>query len=466
MLAIISDLHFCDGTATEKNVTPSAFALALDEVYDQARSIAQKRGEADLDLVLLGDVFDLLRTERWFEDRGGAPVPLAERPWGSADALDGAAPSPAVIERARGILAEIVEQNGDALSILRGEASPPPPGVKVRRILLAGNHDRLMLHDPALHAGMRAALGAADEGTLGGEGIHLHRLEMPAYNLLARHGHEWDPWNFESFREGASAADYSDDEYLPAPIGDPITTELAARLPFEIKQRLAASSALAEEEKLAIYHRLQHVEDVRPVFGALPWVYQEVARLHGAYGTDKTRVVQAALDESMRVIVGGFRQLDFFKAWIDKHHRLFHFDPPKQLSAALDALMVASVETLAHLGIAFDKLAGDENGGRCRAGAAREARLGTEGARFVVYGHTHGAMLAALSASEHTEDTYLNTGTFRRRVFRTDDKQGFVASEVMSYVTFFREDEAGTWRDPRDRVTGPGYTQWTGTRSR
>ena len=29
MLAIISDLHFCDGTATKKNVNPEAFRLAL-----------------------------------------------------------------------------------------------------------------------------------------------------------------------------------------------------------------------------------------------------------------------------------------------------------------------------------------------------------------------------------------------------------------------------------------------------
>ena len=28
MLAIISDLHFCDGTATKKNVDPKAFALS------------------------------------------------------------------------------------------------------------------------------------------------------------------------------------------------------------------------------------------------------------------------------------------------------------------------------------------------------------------------------------------------------------------------------------------------------
>ena len=44
--------------------------------------------ELDLDLVFLGDVFDLLRTERWFVSPSGQPVPVEERPWGSAEVLD------------------------------------------------------------------------------------------------------------------------------------------------------------------------------------------------------------------------------------------------------------------------------------------------------------------------------------------------------------------------------------------
>jgi hypothetical protein len=35
MLAIISDLHLCDGTASEANVSPKAFALALADVYER-----------------------------------------------------------------------------------------------------------------------------------------------------------------------------------------------------------------------------------------------------------------------------------------------------------------------------------------------------------------------------------------------------------------------------------------------
>jgi hypothetical protein len=65
-----------------------------------------------------------------------------------------------------------------------------------------------------------------------------------------------------------------------------------------------------------------------------------------------------------------------------------------------------------------------------------------------------------------TQDTYLNTGTFRQRVFRTDDKHGFIDSEHLTYVCFFTEGEAAAWRDPTENVTGPAFAMWMGARSR
>ena len=38
-------------------------------------------------------------TERWLSDAHGNPVPLAERPWGSAAAVDGRGVTPAVAAR-------------------------------------------------------------------------------------------------------------------------------------------------------------------------------------------------------------------------------------------------------------------------------------------------------------------------------------------------------------------------------
>src|SRR5579885_3188916 len=105
MLALISDLHFCDGTAIMGNVAPEVFGLALREIHEIAARIARARDRTTrVDLVFLGDIFDLLRTERWLEDERGDPVPLSERPWGSAAAVTATSIPGPVAARARRIL--------------------------------------------------------------------------------------------------------------------------------------------------------------------------------------------------------------------------------------------------------------------------------------------------------------------------------------------------------------------------
>jgi UDP-2,3-diacylglucosamine pyrophosphatase LpxH len=481
MLAIISDLHFCDGTATDKNVQADAFKLALGDIYQMARPLADKNGSATVELVLLGDVFDLLRTERWFEDEDGTPVPLAERPWGSAGALGRSFQVPeTVLVRARSILDTIIGKNQDALAYLRGAQGTDglaylrdahgqiDERVRLRTVLLPGNHDRLALCDEHLYSKMREALGAEDERTLSAEGIFRHRLAMEQYGVLARHGHEWDPWNFEGFDEGKTAADYEDDDYKAAPIGDPITTELAARVPYEMRRRLAGEGGLSDEDKNAVYRRLQRIEDVRPLFASLQWAYAETANLQSTLGPEKGAILRDAVREVVRTIVEDFRALEFFNAWVDKHHRIFHFGPPEQLSTVLKALSLVTPDTVNRLGSVFGRILDSApEADPYRASAAREEldAVGREGLRFVVYGHTHDPVQASLSATAAKQGIYLNSGTFRQRIFRTDDKQGFVGSEHMSYLCFFRPEEAAAWR-AGDGVVGPAFQAWMGARSR
>jgi UDP-2,3-diacylglucosamine pyrophosphatase LpxH len=467
MLAIISDLHFCDGTATEKNVNPKAFELALGEIYTLAAEVARKRDRPTrLDLVLLGDVFDLLRTERWFEDRDGVPVPLSERPWGSVKALDRAVAAPAVIARASLILDEILTENAAALGMLRGESAPPPTGVEVRRLYLPGNHDRLYLHDATIAARIRAALGAVDPAGLEAEGIFPRRLEMSRYGLLARHGHEWDEWNFESFRAGAAPAEYADQDYLPTPIGDPIATELAARLPYEIRGRLADSKRVTPEEREHIYHRMQRIEDVRPLLASFQWAYYEADRLDGTMGLASAAEVRQVVDATVKDLADRFRNLDFFKAWVDKHNRALRIDSADLLKAALYGLSRVSFASGLRVANRFEGLLSrSEPRDTCRQGAAREdlRTVGRRGLRFVAYGHTHSPLEVALAASNGTSNVYLNSGTFRQGVFRTDDKRGFIGWERLTFLCFFAEDEVEAGGD--QARFGPSFTTWTGARA-
>ena len=105
MLVIVSDFHFSDGTAVPAywNVNPRGIELLLRDVYRQAA----RKGVNELYLVLLGDMFDTLRSEQWLE------VPLAERPWGDPRALDDSYLLPAAFApEERALVDETLDQLG------------------------------------------------------------------------------------------------------------------------------------------------------------------------------------------------------------------------------------------------------------------------------------------------------------------------------------------------------------------
>ena len=469
MLALISDLHFCDGTATAGNVAPEVFALALREIYEIASHVARARDRPTrVDLVFLGDIFDLLRTERWFVDREGGSVPLSERPWGSADAVSGQGVTPAVAARARGILAEILERNAAALATLRGEREAPPPGVEVRRLYVPGNHDRLYLHDAGLRAGILGGLGAVDGEGLGSEGVFLHRLEMPEYGLVARHGHEWDVWNFPGYRPDAVASEYTDADYLAAPIGDPVTTEMAARLPFEMRIRLLDSGAFPERLANRIHHRFKRIEDVRPLFASFHWAYHEMGRIAAELDPRRARILDAALGDTVRRLARDFRRLDFCEAWLERHHRAFHLDAAVLLRIILCGLSAPAWFPVEWIAEGIERILVSRNPRTVtRKGALCEdlGRVGRAEMRFVVYGHTHAPEQVPLYGGGRTQDVYLNTGTYRPGVFRADG-EGFVGWQRLAYVCISSAEEALAYQGPFGaRNVGPAFVSWSGALS-
>ncbi len=461
MIALLSDIHFCDTSAQIGNVATPAFATVLHEVYARARKIARSRDTpVRLDIVLLGDIFDLLRTERWFEDENGAAIPLADRPWASAAALGEGQANPGAVARARAIVDEAIVYNKDSLATLRGERRLPPAGVEVRRIFIPGNHDRLYLHDAALRERILGALGAVDGTGLSSEGIFLHRLQMPDYGLLARHGHEWDFWNFPSFRASARPSEYTDEEYLPTPIGDAITTELAVRLPYELRRRLLAEKAFAPEEAELIHDRMKRIEDVRPLMSAFHWSFYEIQRIGRGLDPVQSGALDRAFNDTLHTIATEFRQLEFYRAWVNSCRGPLHLG-----LATLLRILLLAMETLGdRLGGAamqFDRLlASYDPRDAAREGARREAldAVGSTGTRLVVYGHTHAPAQVALGADEKTEDLYLNTGTYRPGVFRAEDGRSFVGWQRLAYTILHDQEETAGGCAP----LVPRFVEWIG----
>jgi UDP-2,3-diacylglucosamine pyrophosphatase LpxH len=68
MIILISDLHLMDGTAGKHQLDTEVFRDTFVELARQATAAVKHLKENDLDIkiVLLGDIFDVIRSERWF----------------------------------------------------------------------------------------------------------------------------------------------------------------------------------------------------------------------------------------------------------------------------------------------------------------------------------------------------------------------------------------------------------------
>ena len=126
MLVFISDLHFVDETAGKHNLPSSAF----EKFFTAIKAHADKAKAKELKIVLLGDIFDLLRTEEWFEED------VKDRPWGeNTDKMR---------NRAMAILSKIEEKNSDTFKLFEPHAIRKLFGnIKVETVYIPGNHDRL-----------------------------------------------------------------------------------------------------------------------------------------------------------------------------------------------------------------------------------------------------------------------------------------------------------------------------------
>ena len=79
MLVVISDLHFVDATAGSQNLPVDTFKnVFLTDIV----GLIREKGVSDVQVLLLGDTVDLLRTAQWLD------VDAKDRPWGENGIAD------------------------------------------------------------------------------------------------------------------------------------------------------------------------------------------------------------------------------------------------------------------------------------------------------------------------------------------------------------------------------------------
>ena len=445
MLVIISDLHLTDGSGGT-SISPGALELFAEELRGLAYQASYRGGDRyrpveQIDLVLLGDVLDPIRSAEWLRQP-------KLRPWLDPQSAEVAA---LVTQITQNILrhnetsANVLRQLAHGgltvpVSDARGRAVTNIPGqpVAIKIHYMVGNHDWFYhLPDPAYHEARRLIveqLGLsqssrdpfphdASENAELLEALRRHRV-------LARHGDIFDPFNFDGDRCQSS-------------LGDVIVIELLNRFAAQVEQQLG------DELPAATVLGLRELDNVRPLVAVPAWLD---GLLHRSCPRQETR---AAVKRIWDQLADAFLALPVVR----ERDTWNPLDLVDGLQRVLKFSRCASLEAATRVVEWLQSLAGKDRSSYYRH-ALSEQDFRNRRAKYIVYGHTHQSEYVPLDASYAEgyvlDQAYFNSGTWRRTLQQTTFAPGeheFLAQDVMTYLAFYQADER----------KGRPYETWTGS---
>ncbi|MGC3969296.1 MAG: hypothetical protein QM775_18635 [Pirellulales bacterium] len=446
MLVVLSDLHLTDGTSGE-TISSGAFEVFAERLQDLAcaashRADGSYRPIEQFDVLLLGDVLDVIRSTRWLARKD-------VRPWSDPK-------RPEYLDMVSQITAGILKQNEESLAVLRRltearglELAPADKlgrvadtrervPVKVDVHYMVGNHDWFYrLPGPGydlLRQSVVRHLGLANKPNQ--PFAHdPHESEvlletMRRHKVFARHGDIYDPFNFEGDRNASS-------------LGDAIVIELLNRFPAAVEEELGGD--LPD----ATFHGLREIDNVRPLLLIPVWIDGILERTCAF--PELRRRVKIIWDR----LADQFLELQFVRerdTWnpndlVDNLQRVLKFSKRLSIGWAADLLKFVN------------GLRGQDNDSYA-AHALAEQDFRNRRAKHIIYGHTHYSESVPLDASYAEgyvlNQTYFNSGTWRRvhrQTVLAPSEHEFLASDVMTYLAFFQGDER----------RGRPYETWSGT---
>ncbi len=459
MLVIISDLHLADGT-TGETIRSGAFELFADRLRELAvqasyRADGRYRPIERLDVVLLGDIVDQIRSTDWTQEAEGDLNRV--RPWDDPHSLP-------FIRKIEAITRKIMadKNNAASLAILKrlndGKTITIPPAtfsgeqatvpdepdspsrvpVNVGLHYVVGNHD-WFFHLPgerydALRQELIDAAGLSNPAYPFPHDInddpYLKSL-FEEHKVYARHGDVYDPFNYvpDQGRNGAS-------------LGDALVVELFNRFPEEIQRQLEGD---LDPELLAAFRDLGNV---RPSLIVPAWIDGLLEK----YGT--ARVLEVRIKKIWDDLSDTLLSLDFVRDF----DRPFKLDIVDALQGVLKLQKGFSFDFLSALTMKIQKRfwKGDVSFAQH---AAMERAILTGRAEYVVYGHTHAYEVVPIDSKiregRPVNQLYFNSGTWRPLHelgrFKPENKR-FVKYKVMTMLVFYKGDER----------KGRRYEAWSG----
>lgn len=443
MLVIISDLHLTDGTSGT-TISPGAFQLLVERLADLSVSASRRRDGSyrpveRIDLLLLGDVLDVIRSTQWLGTR--------VRPWDDVK-------SPDLFNMVTRITGEILGKNEQALGQFRklaeqgislpaatrdgraaeGETQSAP----VRIHYMVGNHD-WFYHLPgekfnqlrrqiATHMGLATYPDAPFPHEIW-ESNELVQV-MRQHKVFARHGDIYDPFNYENDRDASS-------------LGDVIVLELLNRFGVQVMRQLGddlPTSALAG---------LREIDNIRPLLLIPVWIDGLLERScpQPSIRKEVKRIWDCLADEFLE------------HSFVRQRDTWCPIDIVDGLQKALKFSRSLSVGWASWVAQWMAELRGASHSSYFPHALA-EQDFRNRRAKHIVYGHTHHAEVTPLDASYADgfvlHQTYFNAGTWRRVHQQTQfapREHEFIAADTMTYLAFFKDDER----------SGRPYETWSGT---
>ena len=436
MIVVLSDLHLAESRSFkigdrsfDHNLPGSVYRAYFREISE---FISEENIDV-LDLVLAGDIFEMNRSTLWLRDSLRPYIHLGEISAGSAmenrilEILDVIAAEQAVHDT--------LETFKHLAAILR---------VPVRTHFIPGNHDRLLNSTGMIRQKTRELLGIpVSADPFDHQYLHYSGGEARA---LIRHGHEYDASNFgANLRMWESIPTFIEPEFYDRPVlGDLVTVEVAAKLPYLFKHYYTEQTISAIPELMSVYQRLIDFDNVRP-FQALPnflfstpgmpevevWNFLEPVfelALSEIAGDGNLEEELINLGRLTGVTASAIRRFLKRRSW----KRGISYGTIRQIIK----LALGRTQNISALPY-----------------AAREACLlpGASAVSVLVSGHTHEPLVELLSSEGSLARYYINSGTFRNVISPTADQKGFGRLRSKARVLIFSKGE-----------TNPEYGKDTG----
>ena len=451
MLVIISDLHLTDGTSGE-TIKEGAFRIFRERLRDLAYAASWRTGKKykpieRLDLLLLGDILDVIRSAQWLDGD--------TRPWSDSQ-------STVFRQKVAAITDAILQNNAQSLACLKSLKSPglcslpsatddgQPKTVgkdsdsagrspiETHIHYLIGNHDWFFGLPGAKYDKVRErivdAIGLSNPPNepfpYDVDGSDKTRAVCAAHQVFARHGDLFDGFCYEGDRNSSS-------------LGDALVVELLNRFPSEVIRQLGRQ--LPKE----CLDGLKGIDNVWPLLVGPAWIDGLLRRT--CPDPQQAKGVKEIWDR----LADEFLKLEFVR---DRDKWYQWNDLVDRLERALKFSKGAALQGLSRLLTRWSEFPPGRNDPFYK-NALGERSFKNRAARYLVYGHTHCHEVIPLDACYTDQglfnQMYLNAGTWRRvhKLAKSNPKEEeFMSYDVMTYLAFFKDDER----------SGRRFESWSG----